>query len=229
VVTASLTQGRFVVRIRDTGIGIAGDVLPRVFEPFTQAQTALDRAQGGLGLGLTVVKRLVLEHGGDVDAHSDGPGLGSEFAIWLPLDPGHDSTAALLAGQHEALVTPRRVLVVDDNADFTEALACLLRAAGHQVRVVDHGAHAMPAVKEFVPDVVVLDLGLPGVDGLTVLTNLRAATLPQQPRVVVVSGYGQEADKQRSLLAGADHHVAKPVPIESLKALIESAGPPRPT
>jgi two-component system CheB/CheR fusion protein len=221
VVTAAPQKHAFVVRVRDTGIGIAKDVLPRIFDPFTQAHTSLDRAQGGLGLGLTVVKRLINEHGGEVEARSEGPGKGSEFILSFPLEQAA-SEAKPIASENDRTGQAKKVLVVDDNKDFTDALARLLQVAGHQVMVIDHGSKALGALKEFEPDVVMLDLGLPGINGLTVLHEIRESPLQKQPRVVIVSGYGQESDKQRSLLAGADDHLVKPVDFATIEKVLKS-------
>jgi len=203
--------GEAVIRVHDTGVGIAPELLPRVFDLFTQSERSLDRSEGGLGVGLTVVQRVVEVHGGHVSADSPGPGLGSTFTVRLPLaqppPPERDESGS--AAPRRA--RPLRVLVVDDNADVADSAALLLRHSGHTVRTEYSGAEVLKAVLGFRPDVVLLDLGLPVLDGYQVAEILRQDPHTAAVRLVAVSGYGREADLLRSREAGFDAHLVKPV------------------
>jgi PAS domain S-box-containing protein len=201
-----------VLRVRDTGVGIAPELLPRIFDLFTQAERSLDRSQGGLGVGLTVVRRIVEMHGGRVEARSDGVGRGSEFVVRLPTAEA-PAGAAATARSPKAQASPddrRRVLVVDDNRDAADTTAILLRRAGHEVRVAYDGPAGLGAALAWRPDVVVLDLGLPEMDGYEVARRIRSEGVNGM-RLVAVSGYGQEIDRRRSREAGFDAHLVKPV------------------
>jgi PAS domain S-box-containing protein len=209
--TAAREDGQVVVRVRDNGMGIARDVLPHIFEPFAQGDRALDRAQGGLGIGLTLVRRLVEMHGGTVAAHSDGPGLGSEFVVRLPAEPAAPPEAAPAAPDSRRGGEHRRVLVVDDNGDAAESLALLLQTIGHETRVAHDGPGALKEAETFGPDVVLLDIGLPGMDGYEVARRLRRLEPARSALLVAVTGYGQDEDRRRSKEAGFDHHFVKPV------------------
>ncbi len=223
-VRAAREGGEAVVRVRDTGAGIPGDVLPHVFDLFRQADRTLDRSQGGLGVGLTLVLQLVELHGGRVEAHSEGPGRGSEFVVRLPLPaelpPVAPSAAAAAA---PAAAAARRVLVVDDNADAAETLAALLQVRGYEVRVAGDGPAALAAAPQFRPEVVFLDIGLPGMDGYAVARSLRAAPGGAALRLVALTGYGQEDDRRRSAEAGFDEHLVKPVAPEVLLRSLAAA------
>jgi signal transduction histidine kinase/CheY-like chemotaxis protein len=212
-----------VVRVRDNGIGIAPDLLAHVFDLFRQGERGLDRSQGGLGIGLTLVKQLVELHGGEITAQSHGLGQGAEFTVRLPrwfglekpAEParfptvGRDSTEGL------------RVLVVDDNSDVAESIAMLLELQGHQVEIANDGPQALTAALRFAPEVVVLDIGLPGMDGYEVARRLRARPATKQPMLLIaLTGYGREEDREQALAAGCDHHLIKPADLEELKALI---------
>ncbi|HEX8201798.1 MAG TPA: response regulator [Isosphaeraceae bacterium] len=211
-----------VVRVRDTGIGIAPELLPRVFDLFTQAERSLDRSQGGLGIGLTLVRRLVELHGGGVHVISAGAGQGSEFVVRLPLGAPEPARAAdrpapaAEAGEPQ----PHRVLVVDDNTDGARVLARLLQAGGHRVRVAHDGPSALEAARAEPPDVVLLDIGLPGMDGYEVAQRLKAMEGPDHALLVALTGYGQEEDRRRSVEAGIDHHLIKPVDPGALQDLL---------
>lgn len=202
------------VHVRDNGIGIPPDMIDQIFEPFTQVDRSLDRSQGGLGIGLTLVQRLVALQGGSVRARSDGPGQGSEFVVRLPLAPiceanGHKPSGE--AGTAAARVRSScRVLVVDDNADAAQTLAILLRAAGHTVRLALDGPHALQAAQDFDPEAVFLDIGLPGMDGYAVAKRLRAAGGAMR-LLIALTGYGQAEDQRRAFEAGFDRHFVKPV------------------
>jgi CheY-like chemotaxis protein/two-component sensor histidine kinase len=209
--TVEPVAGEAVIRVHDTGVGIAAELLPRVFDLFTQSERSLDRAEGGLGVGLTVVKRVVEVHGGHVGADSPGPGLGSTFTVRLPLAPAPASPQEESDPQSPPRAKPLRVLVVDDNADVADSAAMLLRHGGHTVRTEYSGAAVHHAVLEFRPDVVLLDLGLPVLDGYQVAHALKRDPDTASVRLVAVSGYGREADLVRSREAGFDAHLVKPV------------------
>jgi signal transduction histidine kinase/ActR/RegA family two-component response regulator len=215
-----------VIRVRDDGVGIEAGMLPRVFDLFTQAEPSLDRSQGGLGLGLTLVRRLVEMHGGAVEAASAGLGLGAEFTVRLPLprNPAPRSGAEQVTRLQTE--SPRRVLVVDDNVDAAESLSDLLRLAGHRVRVAYRGEAALALAHDFGPEVILLDIGLPGMTGFEVARELRRLASADFV-LVAVTGYGQEADRRRSKEAGFDLHVTKPLEIEDLARVFQHA--PRPT
>lgn len=212
---ASADAGDAVIEIRDTGIGISSQLLPKVFDLFVQSERPLDRTQGGLGIGLAVCKQLIEMHGGTVDAHSQGVGLGSTFTVRLPLaappvEHGAPSASA---------VPPRqRVLVVDDNQDSADSLAMLLEIDGHDVRAVYSATSALDEIDAFTPDVILLDIGLPDLDGYEVARRVLAR--PRPPRLVAVSGYGQLEDRQRSANAGFAAHLVKPVDMAALKRVL---------
>jgi signal transduction histidine kinase len=214
--------GRLELRVIDNGVGIAPDVLPSVFELFAQADRSLERSQGGLGIGLSLVKGLVEMHGGSVRAHSEGLGQGSEFIVVLPLPevkPRARPAQARRPGKH----TPRRVLVVEDNIDSAESMLLLLRNVGHEVAVVNDGREAVQAALAFHPDVILLDIGLPGIDGFHLARKLRMLPQTSGARLIAVSGYGQDRDREMSKAAGFDLHLVKPVDPRRLTAAIDSA------
>ncbi len=210
-----------VLRVSDSGAGIAPDVLPVVFDLFVQSARTLDRAQGGLGIGLSVVRRLVEMHGGSVTASSPGLGQGATFEMRLPLSP---QPAAAQMPPHSALAAPRRVLLIDDNQDAAESLAMMLAADGHDVRTGFSAADALALAASWPPDVVLLDIGLPGMDGYEVARRLRAGPAPM--RLVALTGYGQPEDMQRSAAAGFDGHLVKPVSMVALAEAIRPAAMP---
>jgi PAS domain S-box-containing protein len=212
-----------VVRVRDTGVGISPDVLPRIFDLFVQADTTLDRSEGGLGIGLTLVERLTRMHGGGVEARSEGPGLGAEFMVRLPLEPDATAVGHHAGDDESGAVRRRRYLIVDDNVDSAESLRLLLEMRGHAAHVVHDGRFAAAAAREFEPDIVLLDIGLPGMDGYQVVRQFRAAPDLATLMIVATTGYGRVEDKLRCLAAGFDQHIAKPLDVEDIEAL-ESAG-----
>ncbi len=222
--TVERQAGEVVLRVRDDGMGIPPDVLPKVFDLFTQAERTLDRAEGGLGIGLTLVRRLTEMHGGTVAVHSDGPGRGSEFAVRLPLLP--DEPAPARPGRQEPraapTAAPRRILVVDDNTDSAESLATLPRLLGNQVRTAPDGPCALDAAASYRPDVILLDIGLPGMDGYEVARRLRAEDRYGRPLLAALTGYGGEEDRRRARAAGFDRHMIKPVEIEVLQDMLKS-------
>jgi PAS domain S-box-containing protein len=219
--TAVRAGDEVVLSVRDTGIGIAPDVLPRVFDMFVQERQALDRSQGGLGLGLTIVRSLVELHGGTVSVRSEGRGQGSEFTIRMPAAmPAERATGGLPAVAARPAGDGRRILVVDDNEDAAELLSDLLEAMGNTIKVAHDGPAALRAAEDFGPDLAVLDIGLPVMDGYELAQRLR-----QQPghpglRLIAVTGYGQDSDRRRASEAGFDAHLVKPVSIERLQRVI---------
>lgn len=223
-----LCNEEVMLRVRDTGVGIPSDVLPHIFDLFIQADRTLDRSQGGLGIGLTLVHWLVEMHGGTVVATSEGPGQGSEFVVRLPVLVHINSEPApeTLETQRQAgeFVEPARlrVLVVDDNEDVAETLAMLLTELGHEVQVVNDGPQALTAVSQFRPELIFLDIGLPGMTGYEVAQQIRTLPNGDTPVIVALSGYGQESDQLRSLAAGFDHHLVKPAGLEVLEPLLAS-------
>ena len=222
--TASVHGTQVCIEVTDTGMGISADVLPYVFDLFTQSGRALDRSHGGLGVGLTLVRRLVELHGGRVEAHSPGPGKGSRFRVWLPLMP---TTApehrALTEAEQASEAKPRRILVVDDNADAADMLSMALSLAGHSVGTVNHGLEVLDRAREFGPDIILLDLGLPGLSGFEIARQLRASSDLKQVTLIALTGYGQDEDRRQSRAHGFDHHVVKPVDLDALSELINNA------
>ncbi|MCO5168145.1 MAG: ATP-binding protein [Planctomycetes bacterium] len=224
-VAAERAGHEVIVRVKDDGVGIPRALLDRVFDLFVQADRTLDRSEGGLGIGLTLARRLVEMHGGQIHATSEGPGQGSEFVVRLPLLTAEPAAALAPAAPHdgEAHDGARRVLVVDDNADAADLLCDLLRQEGHQVRVARDGLSALAEVGSFHPDVLLLDIGLPGLDGYEVAARVRGQNDRAQPLLVAVTGYGQASDRRRSLEAGFDHHLVKPVDPTRLNAILRAA------
>jgi PAS domain S-box-containing protein len=212
-----------VLRVRDSGVGIAPEFLPRVFDLFTQAERSQDRSQGGLGIGLALVQRLVEMHHGKVEVHSS-LGQGSEFVVRLPMlltaEPQSPSCQTEMTRQTGPSL---QVLVVDDNADAAGSLAMLLEASGHEVQMAHDGPTALEAALKYRPNVMLLDLGLPGLNGLEVAKRLRQQSGFQNVVLVAITGYGQEADRQRSLDAGFDHHLVKPVDFEKVEEILAIA------
>jgi PAS domain S-box-containing protein len=212
-------NGSASLRVADDGIGIAPELLPRVFDLFVQGERSIDRSEGGLGLGLTLVRRLVTLHGGTVTASSQGPGHGSEFEVRLPIQklgprPAPEPADPAAAGGK------RRVLVVDDNEDSTETMATLIGLWGHEVRTAGDGATALRVAAEFRPHAVLLDIGLPHVSGYDVARQIREIPGLRDVRLIAMTGYGQEEDRKRSHDAGFTDHLTKPVPPDLLKELL---------
>jgi len=211
-----------LISVRDTGIGISADMLPRIFDMFMQADRSIDRSHGGLGVGLTVARRLVEMHGGSISASSDGLGKGSTFTLRIPLAAVQPASPELPAHGPEAPVgmSSLRILVADDNRDAAESLAAFLRMVGHDVRIAYDGVEALGLVSEYRPDAVVLDIGMPKMNGYDVAKKLRAEPARQQMTIIALSGWGQEEDKRRSREAGIDHHLVKPLEPTSLLRLL---------
>ena len=212
-----------VLAVKDTGVGIPADVLPTVFDLFVQSERTLDRSEGGLGLGLTLVQRLAELHGGTVQAASDGPGMGSTFTVRLPAIPAPSAKADEPIPAIAAPSKPRRVLIVEDNEDAREMLSILLAEDGHEVQVAHDGPSGLEAALSFRPDVGLLDLGLPGFDGYELARSIRAHDEGKQIYLVALTGYGQSEDRHRSEEAGFDDHVVKPLDIDQLTQLLQRA------
>ncbi|HLZ47168.1 MAG TPA: ATP-binding protein, partial [Candidatus Limnocylindria bacterium] len=212
---------RAVIEVADSGVGIPPDALPHIFELFAQADTSIDRAQGGMGIGLTLVQSLVHLHGGSVAAASDGPGTGSRFTVTLPLtetpearrDPGPPPPTAAENGRH--------VLLVEDNADNRASLRELLEFCGYRVDVARTGREGVERALELLPDVALVDIGLPELDGYAVAGRLRAE-LGDGIQLIAITGYGQPEDVHRAIESGFDAHVAKPVDLDALQAVLGS-------
>lgn len=221
------TGNEAVVSVRDTGTGIMSEMLPRIFDLFIQADTSLERAQGGLGIGLTLVKRLVEMHGGKVEAHSEGIGRGSEFVVRLPVIA---ETAVELAPATPTVIAPAphkglKLLLAEDNVDTAMTLGMLLRKLGHTVEIVHDGPAALRAVDGNRPDAMLLDIGIPGLDGYQVAQRLRQKPEYAAMRLIAMTGYGQEEDIERSRKSGFDHHLVKPVSLATLQELLLKLAP----
>jgi len=211
-----------VVTIRDNGIGIPPDRLESVFEMFSQVEAALERSRGGLGIGLALTRQLVQMHGGSVRAHSDGPGQGSRFQVLLPLAAAGSVTVDQPAPVIEPATTEgMRILVADDNVDAAATLATLLEMMGHEVRHVHDGDAAITETASFDPRLVLLDIGMPTINGYEVCRRLRAQENGRGRTIVAVTGWGQPQDVQRSRDAGFDQHLVKPIDVDKLTEVIE--------
>ena len=210
-----------MISVKDNGIGIAPNALAQVFDMFMQVDRSTRRSQGGLGIGLTLVRSLVSMHGGTVEAHSDGPGLGSEFIVRLPLIA--DKSIAEHGSRPIKPLPSRRILIVDDSRDGGESLATLLRVLGAEVALAHSGRTALECVDTFKPDVVLLDIGMPGMDGYEVARRIRANPANRTISLIALTGWGQDEDRQRSVAAGFNHHLVKPADIEQLRQLLTVA------
>lgn len=211
-----------VIEVQDTGIGIATDILPQIFDLFTQADHTLAHSQGGLGIGLTLVRQLVEKHGGTVTAKSAGVGQGSTFTVRLPALPMESSVIEAEPPVSELPTHNLRILVVDDYADAAESLTMLLQTEGHEVQIADCGMKAIEKAQTFRPQIVLLDIGLPDLDGYEVAKRLRALPEAHDAMLIALTGYGQSEDHERSQAAGFDHHLLKPLNFEQLSALLTS-------
>jgi len=243
MVRAAVRDADVEIHIRDNGIGIRPEMLPHVFELFTQLDRDDGRTQGGLGIGLALVQRLVQMHGGDVSAASEGPGKGSEFVIRLPLLREQEDESEPVAAEPEpvvevlatesgmaSVVTPlvaaskarlaRRILIADDNNDALESLATLLQLSGHEVFTATNGGTALQSVERHLPEVVLLDIGMPLLDGYEVARRIRSQPWGQRITLVALTGWGQDSDRRRSREAGFDSHLVKPLDLETLTDLL---------
>lgn len=209
-----------MLRVKDDGIGIDPAAIPHMFEMFAQGKRSLARSEGGLGIGLTLVKALVEMHGGSIMATSDGPGLGSEFAVRFPAARSPSAPANAGAVTTDAMKRAARVLVVDDFLVAAQGLAKILEIHGHEVVMAHDGPSAIELAREVRPDVVLLDIGLPVMDGYEVAERLRREATVRDCLIIAISGYGQESDRQKSREAGMDHHMTKPIDLDALIGLL---------
>jgi PAS domain S-box-containing protein len=220
-VTASVVNGEALIEVRDTGVGIAAEALPDIFEMFAQANRDRGLAHGGLGIGLALVHGLTEMHGGTISAESGGVGLGSAFTVRLPaLQISELDEAGVPSQDPRPAVVRRRVLVADDNLDAAESLTMLLTMMGHEVRAAHDGAQAVEQAEQFRPDLILMDVGMPKLDGLQAATQIRSMDWGASPMIVALTGWGQEADRKRSKEAGCDEHLVKPLDFERLTVLL---------
>ncbi len=217
-IDAELVGGEVSIRVVDNGIGIAPEAMPHLFAMFSQVRTVHDRSDGGLGIGLALSRGLIELHGGRLEAHSEGLGTGSEFVVRLPAATQSQPIPAAPAAAEGSLVRRRRVLVADDNIDAGESLAMLLRLDGHEVELASNGAQAVELFERMKPEIAILDIGMPGLNGYEVARRIRAKA--QDVTLIAVTGWGQEADKARAAASGFDHHFTKPVEPGVLSALV---------
>jgi signal transduction histidine kinase len=215
----SVEDGQAVVQVCDNGVGLKPELIPHLFDLFVQGERTVDRQQGGLGIGLSLVKRLTELHGGTVAAHSPGPGQGSRFTVRLPLAAPAEQPDADV--RSDACVPPKRITIVDDNEDAAESLAALLRASGHEVTVENDPLVALDKAAAAPAEAFLLDIGMPVMDGYTLARRLRAHPATSEARIIAVSGYGQEQDRQQAMSAGFDALLVKPADLERLTALLD--------
>jgi signal transduction histidine kinase len=220
VIRAKRTDQRVRLSVKDNGVGIGPELLPRVFDLFVQGERRSDRSQGGLGIGLAIVRNLVSLHGGTVQAMSDGLGRGSEFVVELPVVDMQAKPSPERAVRHGLQVTPRKILVVDDNEDAGALLGEMLESLGHEVVVALDGPRALEAIERFTPEIGILDIGLPVMDGYELAAALRQR-FGSAIRLMAVTGYGQEQDRVRTQEAGFEVHFVKPVGLGKVLAAIE--------
>lgn len=224
-VTLAAEGDEIVLRVRDDGLGIHPDLLPQIFEPFVQGERTLDRAQGGLGVGLTLVRRLVELHRGSVTAASEGPGRGSTFIIRLP--KAAPPRTMLASPDKQRQTVPRRVLLIEDNRDARETFRMMLELAGHEVLEAEEGRKGLELLKAELPDIAVIDVGLPGLDGYQIASRFRKEPTGSRVLLVALTGYGTPEARERSRAAGFDHHLIKPIDPEVLRELMVADPPGR--
>ena len=228
-VQARVEGAEVCVAVKDHGIGLEPESLTAIFEMFSQVKTALDRSEGGLGIGLALVRGLVALHGGRIEASSAGLGQGSEFRVWLPMPSEFKDSAqgtANVSAAHK-VVTPRRILVVDDNRDAAESLGFLLQHSGHSVRLAHDGEQALLAADEFQPDLAFLDIGLPKLDGYELAQSIRRETWGERIVLFALTGWGHEDDRRRARAAGFNGHLTKPIDPDTIDELLASSLDPR--
>jgi CheY-like chemotaxis protein len=217
----ALQASEVVVTVTDTGIGIPAEMLDRIFEMFAQVDRSLERSQGGLGIGLSLVKRLVELHGGSVAARSAGPGQGSEFTVRLPaIAADVPSESPATNGESVAASGKLRILVVDDNQDAATVLAILLKTMGNETRIAHDGLVAIDVAGEFRPKIVLMDIGMPRLNGYESARRIRNEPWGKDMLLVALTGWGQEEDRQRTREAGFDHHLVKPVDPAALREVL---------
>ena len=223
--TAEQQDGEVVLIVRDSGIGMPADQLDGIFEMFTQVDDDTERPRRGLGIGLTLVRRLVELHGGTVTARSEGRGLGSEFEVRLPVLETEENHEELEPVAMSEEISTRRILVVDDNRDSAESIATLLQLSGHRTYMAHDGLAAVEAAERYRPDVIVLDVGLPKISGIDACRRIRAHSWGQGMVIVALTGWGQEHDRRNTRDAGFDAHLVKPVDYEDLLRLLSALLP----
>jgi CheY-like chemotaxis protein/two-component sensor histidine kinase len=213
-----------VLRVRDSGVGIREELLPHIFDLYFQGEPVPETLRSGLGVGLTLVRSLVQMHGGEVKARSGGPGLGSELTVRLPLatigSPECGTVSEKSPPSEARGANPKRILVVDDNEDQAETLARLLRVLGHEVRIAFDGLSALVVAADLVPDLALVDIGLPGINGFEVARKIRQQPSLRHAVLVAQTGWGQDEDRRRSIEAGFDHHMVKPLDFDTLRKIL---------
>ena len=219
--------GEALIRIKDNGRGIARETLPDIFQLFRRIDAPHERSQGGLGIGLAVSRGLVEMHNGRIDAHSDGLTRGSEFTVRLPLSAHGAATVIPKPPERKAAPETLRILVVDDSVDSAESMSLVLGIGGHEVRVEHNGPDALRAAEEYRPDVVLMDIGMPGMNGYEVARKMRESPAMRQAALIAMTGYGRQADRDQSKAAGFNHHLVKPVDFDTLHNLLSTAAPAR--
>jgi len=222
---AAGTPEEALIRVRDTGVGIAAEMLPNLFQLFRRADDSLARSEGGLGIGLALARGLIEMHGGRIEAFSDGPGKGSEFVIRLPRANGAVETPEAQPRQAPLPCEQRedrqlKVLVVDDSVDSAESMAIILEMSGHSVRKAHNGPDALRAASEYRPDVVLMDIGMPGMSGHEVAQKLRETPAMREVVLIAMTGYGRQVDREQSRAAGFDHHLVKPLDFDKLNEVL---------
>jgi len=222
IVSKSENNYEAVVEVKDNGLGIKSEILPNLFQPFMQADMSLDRSRGGLGLGLAIVKGMVELHGGSVTAHSEGLGKGAQFSIRLPLLQGNDGKQEQQQQKEDGkTICARRIIVIDDIPDVAEILCSLLRHLGHEVTSASNGPKGLAKALEFTPEVIICDIGLPGMNGYEVARRIRSDNKLKDIFLIALSGYAQEDDKVQAMEAGFNKHLAKPVDLGILEKILK--------
>jgi CheY-like chemotaxis protein len=216
--------GELIIAVRDNGIGISAEMMPRVFTLFAQASSVLERSEGGLGIGLALVRGLLELHGGSVSVHSGGVGRGSEFLVRLPIgNPGDVEGVYETSAPASAGAKSLRVLVADDNRDSAQTCAALLEASGHKVSVAHTGREAFDLASRLQPDALLLDIGMPELNGYELAQRIRGTGWGRRALLIAITGWGQEQDKRRARAAGFDRHLTKPIDPNGLEVLLQSA------